>query len=397
MFPSIPPKEVITLVEKLLEKNKVNVIEKHDIVNLLEVCLRQNYFQFNNNIYTCTEGLIMGNPLSPLLAEIFMDNLEGIIHGNNVLHRGFLYWHRYVDDVLTCFVGTTRQLDSFLEYINSLHPNIKFTMEIEENKKLNFLDLTLDRTDNTHQFSIFHKPSHTDTTINNSSTHPRQHKHAAYHSMIHRLLNIPLSEHDFEKELNLIRQIAVNNGFQVSFIDKLLHKKQYNNALKAVYPNYKNKEFSKFRSLTFIGDPSEKISSFLKKQGLNIAYKTNNTLGSIIKNNKDKNKKEEMSGVYKLTCGTCPKMYVGQTGRNFKKRIDEHKKCFLKNKNNSTFANHLLEEQHSFNDNFEILHTSMKGAKLTLLESLEINRYKKSNNLLNDQTDINNSPLVNLF
>lgn len=55
------------------------------------------------------DGLIMGNPLSPLLAEIFMDKLENIIHQNN-LSKNFVYWYRYVDDIVACFVGTDRQL-----------------------------------------------------------------------------------------------------------------------------------------------------------------------------------------------------------------------------------------------------------------------------------------------
>ena len=70
LFPSIPLKDTIILVEKLLFATNTNPVIINDILCLLIVCLKQNYFQFQNKIYSCSKGLIMGNPLSLLLAEI---------------------------------------------------------------------------------------------------------------------------------------------------------------------------------------------------------------------------------------------------------------------------------------------------------------------------------------
>ena len=82
-------------------------------------------------------SLIMGNALSPLLSEIFMDNIEDHIH-KTPFSKYILYWYRFVDDIYTCFTGTNRQLDNFLKYINSIHPKITFTMEKE-------IDASIDR------------------------------------------------------------------------------------------------------------------------------------------------------------------------------------------------------------------------------------------------------------
>lgn len=212
------------LIEKLLDNNHINTIKKQEIMKTLTLCLNQNYFEFDNKFYSSKEGLIMGNPLSPLLAEIFRDSLESIIM-NHPLFKKFLYWYRYVDDVLTCFIGTETQLNQFIELINNLHPNIKFTIEREIDNSIDFLDLTIKKENNKHNFSIFHKPTHTDTTIHNSSNHPIQHKMAAFYSMIYRLISIPLQPIDFQKELNLIKQIATNNGYQSVIIDKILKQK----------------------------------------------------------------------------------------------------------------------------------------------------------------------------
>ena len=73
------------------------------------------------------------------------------------------------------------------------------------------------------------------------------------------------------------------------------------------------------------------------------------------------------------------------------------KKSFLNNRLKSHYAAHLINESHAFNDNFEILHIQNKSRKLNFLEFKEINRYKHSGLLLNDQLEVNNSPLLNLF
>ena len=395
LFPSIPIENTILIIENLLTKNNTPFIKKQEILNLLTIVLEQNYFEFDNNIYLGSDGLIMGNPLSPLLAEIFMNSLEEHV-SKNPLFKQFIYWYRYVDDILTCFTGTDRQLSQFLTLLNNFHPNIKFTIEEETNRSINFLDLTITNQNGSHMFSIYHKPSYTDTIIPNSSCHPHSHKLAAFHSMIHRLTTIPLSPSDFNKELNIIKQIAYNNGYSPAIVEKLLKKKQYNNCLKMIFPTIRDPHF-KFITLTFNGNSSVSISSYLKKLDFKVAFRTNNTLGKLIKNNKTKTNKLEKSGVYKLNCNDCPKTYIGQTGRCFRKRLKEHYSSFINNKLDSNYGIHLQESQHNFNQNFQILHLQNKGQKLNLLEALEINKLKNSQILLNDQLDLNNSPLLNLF
>ena len=57
-------------------------------------------------------------------------------------------------DILVCFNGTHRQIDTFLQYLNTVHYNIKFTMELKSNNLTNFLDLSIKKFNNKHQFSI---------------------------------------------------------------------------------------------------------------------------------------------------------------------------------------------------------------------------------------------------
>ena len=55
-----------------------------------------------------------------------------------------LFYRRYVDDTFALF-KTKRSADLFFQFLNTLHPSIKFTMDVEEDCKLNFLDTVVDK------------------------------------------------------------------------------------------------------------------------------------------------------------------------------------------------------------------------------------------------------------
>ncbi|XP_050503867.1 uncharacterized protein LOC126882821 isoform X1 [Diabrotica virgifera virgifera] len=215
--------------------------------------------------------------------------------------------------------------------------------------------------------------------------------------MIHRLTEIPMTKNNFEIELNIIKQIAVNNGYNEQTVNNILNQKLNKKALELVYPP-PQKEPRTFCSLTYTGKITTKIARYIKKKGIIPAFRTNNNLSKYIKNNKSRKRKQLQSGVYKLTCGDCPKTYIGQTGRTFDKRIAEHKRAFNnRNTDTSTYALHLLDHNHSFNEKFQILHIQNKGLKLSFLESMEINKLKNTDIILNEQLETNSSLLLNLF
>lgn len=83
------------------------------------------------------------------------------------------------------------------------------------------------------------------------------------HTAIIPLINLPLTTKN-EKELNIIKQIALNNGYEVSMIDKLINKEQVTKALHSIHPNCKDESYRRYRSLNLMSSFSEKIKSNLK-------------------------------------------------------------------------------------------------------------------------------------
>ena len=96
---------------------------------LLHLCTENVRFIFSGEIFIQINGVAMGSPLGPILANIFMVKLEKTITPK--LEKEVKLWRPFVDDTI-CFAKTD-SLNYILLTINSFHKNIKFTMEIEQN------------------------------------------------------------------------------------------------------------------------------------------------------------------------------------------------------------------------------------------------------------------------
>lgn len=77
-------------------------------------------------------------------------------------------------------------------------------------------------------------------------------------------------------------------------------------------------------------------------------------------------------------------VYIGQTGRSYKKRIMEHGRCYIDESNHSAYANHSKKFGQNFNEDFEVLQSLRSTGNCR-------------NILLNNQTEMKRSPLLNEF
>jgi len=119
--------------------------------------------------------------------------------------------------------------------------------------------------------------------------------------------------------------------------------------------------------------------------------RTNNSIQNILMNNKqltNNTDKYTHSGVYMLSCPDCSKAYVGQAGRKFLTRFNEHKAAFRTNNQNSNYANYLTEHTYSLGpiqETMQILQRQNKGAHLNTIERYYLYREFTKNNHLNDE------------
>ncbi|XP_037911891.1 uncharacterized protein LOC119652028 [Hermetia illucens] len=211
LHPSIPTKEVIWKLEDWLTEQCVEMNEREKAkvyTKLAALYMNLNYFVCRDQFYKTTSGTAMGNPLSPLISEIFMKSIEEEIEKRGIMPK---FWARYVDDILV--IIPNEDIEKTLEAINNIHHNITFTMEKEDDQRIAFLGLAIIRTNNKLEFDICRKETHTQRTIPRISKHTYGQKVAANYSMIHGLLVTPLIEERFKKEITYIKDTAVKNGY----------------------------------------------------------------------------------------------------------------------------------------------------------------------------------------
>ena len=109
---------------------------------LLIFCTKNIHFTFNNETYIQVDGVAMGSPLGPVLANIFMVELETSVIQN--LSNKVKLWKGFVDDIYC--LARPEYIDNILLTLNSIHKNIKFTFEIEKGNTILFLDILKMRT-----------------------------------------------------------------------------------------------------------------------------------------------------------------------------------------------------------------------------------------------------------
>ena len=80
LFTSVPVDSALNIIKDLLEKGHTlkerTVMAVSDIILLLEFCLKNTYFSFQGQFYEQVEGAAMGFPVSPAVANLYMEYLE---------------------------------------------------------------------------------------------------------------------------------------------------------------------------------------------------------------------------------------------------------------------------------------------------------------------------------
>src|SRR5580765_2337938 len=329
----------------------------------------------------------MGSPLSPILVDIVMDDLE--IQCLNTLSFKVPVYCRYVDDVFT--IIPRKKLDEVLTTFNNYHQWLKFTHEFEVNSSINFLNTTVIRSENKLITNWCRKPTWSGRYINFHSNHPTKYKiNTIYNLVDHAIL---LSDDRFHNDnIKIVQDILINNCFPKHIIKQHIQKRR--NILKNRNKNSDEHKIiiNKYDKMTFISLPfvkylSHNLKSTLSGNGMNIVYKINKKLNTLIRLGKDKLPNNERTNVvYKIDCKNCNTTYIGQTKRHLRTRVKEHyNNIKLHTSNYSVISTHKLETGHDFDwTKPNILHNEKHVRKREITEMFFI---KKTNNTINLQKD----------
>jgi len=125
----------------------------NEFISVIKFVLSSTFFTFNNTIYKQTFGTSMGSPLSLIIADVVMQDLE--MHCVNKINYQLTFYFRYVDDIV--MAAPCDKIDLIHNTFNGNHKRLKFTIGYEKDRSLGFLDLCLNILDNKIQIDWFHK------------------------------------------------------------------------------------------------------------------------------------------------------------------------------------------------------------------------------------------------
>lgn len=121
----------------------INCLTDPDTAKLVEICLTSTFFYFEGEYFEQTCGVAMGSPLSPVVANLFMEDFESkALNSSRLLPK---HWRRYVDDTNVIWPHGQEELDLFFNHLNNQSSTIKFTMEQEVDGCLSFLDILISK------------------------------------------------------------------------------------------------------------------------------------------------------------------------------------------------------------------------------------------------------------
>ena len=188
LFTSVPVESAISIIKKHLEEDKElhqrTAMSVNQITCLLKFCLNITYFTFQGKIYEQVKGAAMGSPLSPIVANLFMEDLE--TKALATAPSTPKIWKRFVDDTFTIIQKADK--DAFLGHINSIDANIHFTYEDpKEDGSIPFLDMIIiPDEEGRHNTNVYRKPTHTDQYLHWDSHHAITSKYSVIGTLYHR-------------------------------------------------------------------------------------------------------------------------------------------------------------------------------------------------------------------
>uniref|UniRef100_A0A1A8LVX6 Reverse transcriptase domain-containing protein n=1 Tax=Nothobranchius pienaari TaxID=704102 RepID=A0A1A8LVX6_9TELE len=377
LYTNIDITEGITAIKNILLKYPNARRPDKEIIQLLDINLRRNDFEFNGNYFLQTKGTAMGKKFAPAYANIFMAQWEA-----EALHRcpkKPLHYVRYLDDVWGVWTHSQEDFQVFLQTLNSYNPSI--TLKASNNTtSVDFLDTTTFKGPSfaiTHRLDlkVYFKPTDTHALLFKSSYHPKHTYAGLIKSQLLRFYRICTRNEDFKEATKTLFSALTNRGYSRSFLreckNSFLESRPLNTSpmlpLVMTYSTsagqliYKTKNnFSKFQSETNLLPDYRIIAAYKRNPNLRdllvkakvkplkqpkvkgqteffkqqrwVQNKSNRTVYSLtqVGDVKDKN------CVYLISCKICNICYVGETSNTLLTRFTQHRYNITKNKQTQT-------------------------------------------------------------
>ena len=186
---------------------------------------------FRGQVYQQKFGTAMGSPVSPIVANLFMEDLEQRAMENAPDDLRPKLWKRYVDDTLE--VIRRGKVMEWSEHLNHMDPtgSIKFTHEEETDNSIPILDTHIHRRyDGSIKVKVYIKKTHTNQYLAFDSHHPLHQKMGVIRTLMNRCEELVTEEEDKEEERGTIMKALEACGYPrwtvTNYVKKEMEKKE---------------------------------------------------------------------------------------------------------------------------------------------------------------------------
>ena len=209
LFTNIPLKKTVNIILKRIYKNNLisTTLKKRTLKKLILDSCTKTIFSLNGKLYKQIDGVSMGSPLGPTLANIIMTEFEDIIIKPPINSGTIKFDKRYVDDTL--ILTKPSDIPYIFAKFNSFHPSIQFTIDDFNDNDIHFLDIQI----HSSGTSVYRKPTHTGQYQHISSFSPWSRKVAWLRALVNRAYKICSTETLLKDELQHIQNFISWNGF----------------------------------------------------------------------------------------------------------------------------------------------------------------------------------------
>ena len=381
LFTNVPKELVISVIKKNWGSIKAYTsLSREMLCEIVEFLFESSYFAFEGKFYQQLDGSAMGNPASPVLANLIMNDL--ITRILNKLPFLLTFLKLYVDDtILAC---PKNKIDLLLNFFNGYHDKLKFTIEQENNNSIPFLDMLVIRNpDGTLNTNWYLKPTASGRVINYASMHASTQKIATIKNLLFRAYHLSSPIYHEENEQK-IKTILKKNNYPTTLVNRVIT--QFKSKLQCPN-NLKDPKSNIYFKFPYIRGLSDKLGLHITKMNpaVKLAFYNTKTTSSLYTKLKQLTPIDLSSNlIYKIPCLNCDRCYVGQTKQYLKKRIYQHqydcRPINASKKEITALANHHFNEHHNFDfSHVTILDKESHYSKRNISEMVHITLNKTVN------------------
>ncbi len=208
-------------------------------MELAELVLKNNYFTHNQKTYKQKRGTAIGTKFAPPYAIISLDDFEEDALAN--YHQKPWVWWRYIDDIFLIWEHGEDGLNAFTDYLNSIHPTLKFTVSYSCSQ-IEFLDVLVIKDNGRIRTNLFVKPTDTHQYLHFSSCHTYHTKSGIPYGQALRLRRIISNDEDFDEKCSELKSWLLKRGFDERMVTEKIEFAKRKGREELLYFERDNKE-----------------------------------------------------------------------------------------------------------------------------------------------------------